>query len=79
MIMGPARSDQARRIRFVRERCEGAGWCSRVAPAYFGRDAEGLAVLLRSTVDEADESDLQSAADMCPTGSIELNLDPPRE
>jgi ferredoxin len=67
------------RIRLVRDRCEGAGWCSRVAPAYFGRDAEGRAVLLRATIDDGDESDLQSAADMCPTGSIELSPPPGHE
>jgi ferredoxin len=77
-MMGSDRNDQAPGIRLVRERCESAGWCSRVAPAYFGRDAEGLAVLLRATIDEADESDVQSAADMCPTGSIELTRDPQR-
>jgi ferredoxin len=74
--MPPRENDLPMGIRLIRERCEGAGWCSRVAPAYFGRDAEGLAVLLRATLDEADESDVQSAADMCPTGSIELSVDP---
>jgi ferredoxin len=55
------------------DRCVGAGQCVLVAPDYFDqRDSDGVVVVLRDTVDENDERQVEEAANLCPGMAISL-------
>lgn len=55
------------------DRCQGHGRCYALAPALFGCDDEGYAVLLvEGDLDPAAEGDAQLAVDSCPEYAIAL-------
>jgi ferredoxin len=61
------------RIAVYPERCIGAGNCFDIAASYFEQDdADGTVILLKETLDPADEETVRRAANACPVAAIEL-------
>jgi ferredoxin len=58
------------RVRVDRAKCTSAGQCVFAAPDVFAFDAEGIAVTLRDTFDDADADRLFEVADLCPSIAI---------
>lgn len=52
--------------------CIGAGLCVAEAPDIFGQDDEGTVVLLSDRPDSDHEKAVRSAADLCPSGALQL-------
>jgi ferredoxin len=56
------------------ERCIGAGTCTTVASSVFTQsEVDGVAVVLQDPVPEAEETDVERAADLCPVQAILLH------
>ena len=62
-------------IKIDMDRCVGAGQCMASAPAIFSQDEQGLVLLLREEVSEADREALMMAIGSCPTLAISLTED----
>lgn len=61
------------RIVVDRDRCCGAGTCVLTVPEVFDQDdADGLVVLRRPDPPAEVADQVREAADLCPTGAIEL-------
>jgi len=61
------------RIRTYPERCMGAGSCIRIAPRYFTADDDGWVRLLQRTPAPEDVAVIRTAAEACPTASIDVD------
>jgi ferredoxin len=57
-------------VRIDRERCVGAAMCVAVAPDTFMIDAEGKAVVIIHSAEEAQR--VRQAAEECPAGAVIL-------
>jgi len=67
-------------IRTHPERCMSAGTCIRIAPTYFAADDDGWVRLLQHTPAPEDVAVIRSAAEACPTASIDIDeTDAPNE
>lgn len=60
------------RIELERTRCISSGNCALVCPEVFGRDENGMVLLLTSEVTAELEDRVEEAADDCPAGVIRL-------
>lgn len=61
------------RVAVDQDRCIAAGQCVATAPDVFDqRDEDGVVVLVKATLDAADEDDVRSAARVCPALAIQI-------
>jgi ferredoxin len=54
------------------EKCIGSGMCALTAPAVFSQDENGFVVLLDQAA--TNTQDARSAAELCPSGALTLDL-----
>jgi ferredoxin len=55
-----------------REKCTGLGICESIAPDHFEIDDEGQLAVLRDTIMDGEQADLEDAVRACPTGALRL-------
>jgi ferredoxin len=56
-----------------REKCIGAGNCVWGAEGYFDQDdLDGKVIVLRSTIDPADDERVRTSAGLCPVAALHL-------
>ncbi|MDL4775362.1 MULTISPECIES: ferredoxin [Thermomonosporaceae] len=60
------------RVTADREICVGAGMCALTAPGVFDQDEDGLVTVLRPAPGDADRPDARQAADLCPSGAVQI-------
>ncbi len=62
-------------VKADRNRCDGYGNCSELAPNIFGVDEGGLVIVLRGEISQADMSAALGAVRSCPAGALALSDD----
>ncbi len=60
------------RVKPSAEKCIGSGNCVMTAPDYFDLDDDGIVVVQRAVVAQADDQLVRDAADRCPVAAIGL-------
>jgi ferredoxin len=55
-----------------RGRCTGIGICESISPAYFEVGDDGVLVLVREIVDEADRAEVEEAVRACPAAALTM-------
>lgn len=60
------------RVSIDKHKCEGTGYCVRIAPNAFRLGADGTSEVLLEDFDTHDAGLLREAEQTCPTGSIRV-------
>lgn len=55
-----------------RGRCTGIGICESISPAYFEVGDDGVLILVRETVDDADRAEVEEAVRSCPAAALTI-------
>jgi ferredoxin len=60
------------KIAVDRGRCTGIGICESISPAYFEVGDDGVLVLVRDTVGDADRAEVEEAVRSCPAAALTI-------
>ncbi|MFE7569911.1 ferredoxin [Streptomyces sp. NPDC057539] len=60
------------KIAVDRGRCTGIGICESISPAYFEVGDDGVLILVRETVGEADREQVEEAVRSCPAAALAI-------
>lgn len=60
------------RVIVDRNRCCGSGQCVRAVPGVFDQGDDGIVLLLEATPAKERHAAVREAADVCPSGAIQL-------
>ncbi|MET8049711.1 MULTISPECIES: ferredoxin [unclassified Streptosporangium] len=60
------------KIAVDRGRCTGIGICESISPAYFEVGDDGVLILVRETVGEADRAQVEEAVRSCPAAALSI-------
>lgn len=63
------------RITVDRQKCTGLGICESLAPDVFEIDDDGVLVLAKDDISDAERADVEAAVAGCPTAALRLTAD----